>query len=39
MALFNKKNEGGMMDAIRCDESDYLVWKWRPKGMEANSTK
>ena len=39
MALFNKKNEGGMMDAIRCDEADYLVWKWRPKGMEANSTK
>lgn len=27
------------MDAIRCDESDYLVWKWRPEGMEANSTK
>lgn len=34
-----KKNEGGLMDAIRCDEQDYLIWKWRPKGEEANSTK
>ena len=20
------------MDAIRCDEPDYLIWKWRPNG-------
>ena len=26
------------MDVIRCDELEYLVWKWRPSG-EANSTK
>lgn len=41
MGLFgNKKNnEGGIMDAIRCDESDFLIWKWRPNGMEAGSTK
>lgn len=26
------------MDIIRCDEQQYLVWKWRPSG-EANSTK
>ena len=26
------------MDVIRCDEEQYLVWKWRPSG-EANSTK
>lgn len=38
MGLFNKKNEGGMMDVIRCDEQEYLVWKWRPAGQEANST-
>ena len=25
------------MDVIRCDQEDYLVWKWRPSG-EANST-
>ena len=33
-----KKNEGGLMDSIRCDETDYLIWKWRPKGQESNST-
>lgn len=26
------------MDVIRCDEQEYLVWKWRPSG-DANSTK
>ena len=30
MTIFNK--EGGAMDAIRCDEPDYLIWKWRPNG-------
>jgi membrane protease subunit (stomatin/prohibitin family) len=38
MGLFGKKEEGGLMDVIRCDEKEYLVWKWRPSG-EANSTK
>jgi membrane protease subunit (stomatin/prohibitin family) len=38
MALFGKKSEGGLMDVIRCDEQEYLVWKWRPSG-EANTTK
>ena len=38
MGLFGSKSEGGMMDVIRCDEQEYLVWKWRPSG-EANSTK
>ncbi|MDC0100420.1 SPFH domain-containing protein [Crocinitomicaceae bacterium] len=38
MGLFGKKEEGGLMDVIRCDEQEYLVWKWRPSG-EANSTK
>ena len=40
MALFgigNKKGIGGMMNVIRCDEPEYLVWKWRPSG-EANTT-
>jgi membrane protease subunit (stomatin/prohibitin family) len=37
MALFNK-TEGGLMDIIRCDEQEYLVWKWRPSG-EPNSTR
>ena len=26
------------MDVIRCDQEEYLIWKWRPSG-EANSTK
>ncbi len=38
MGLFDRKKEGGLMDVIRCDEQEYLVWKWRPSG-EANSTK
>ena len=38
MGLFGKKEEGGFMDVIRCDEQEYLLWKWRPSG-EANSTK
>lgn len=39
MGLFNSTKEGGMMDMIRCDEQEYLIWKWRPLGNEANSTK
>ena len=38
MGLFGNKSEGGLMDLIRCDEQEYLVWKWRPSGG-ANSTK
>ena len=30
MGLLSSKKEGGMMDVIRCDEKDYLIWKWRP---------
>lgn len=32
MGLFSKSNGGGMMNVIRCDEQEYLVWKWRPEG-------
>ena len=38
MGLFDRIKEGGLMDVIRCDQEEYLVWKWRPSG-EANSTK
>ena len=38
MGLFRNKIEGGLMDVIRCDEQQYLVWKWRPNG-ESNSTR
>lgn len=33
------KKEGGLMDVIRCDEQEYLVWKWRPAGADLNTTK
>ena len=38
MGFFGKKSEGGMLDVIRCDEEQYLVWKWRPSG-DAGSTR
>lgn len=37
MALFGK-NDGGFMDVIRCDEPDYLIWKWHPKGTSAQNS-
>ena len=38
MGLFSSKKTGGIMNVIRCDLDDYLVWKWRPNGQDANST-
>lgn len=38
MGLFNK-NEGGIMDVIRCDEQDYLIWKWRPNNSDTQTRK
>lgn len=38
MALFGRGKGGGLMNVIRCDEEEYLVWKWRPEGQEVNST-
>ena len=38
MGLFGRGSGGGLMNVIRCDEQDYLVWKWRPRQQEANST-
>ena len=34
MGLFANKNSGGVMDVIRCDEQNYLVWKWHPEGSK-----
>lgn len=35
MGLFDrKKRTGGFMDEIRCDESNYLIWKWHPSGSQ-----
>lgn len=38
MGIFGKTSEGGFMDVIRCDEKEFLIWKWRPSG-EANTTR
>lgn len=38
MGIFGKGNGGGLMNVIRCDLQDYLIWKWRPDGQELNST-
>lgn len=38
MGFFGKKSEGGMMDVIRCDEENYLIWKWRPSGSTLNES-
>ncbi len=37
MGFFGKnKNDGGMLNVIRCDEPDYLVWKWSPLGLPSH---
>ena len=38
MGLFGMGKSGGTMNVIRCDEQEYLVWKWRPLGQQANTT-
>lgn len=38
MGLFGRGKGGGLMNVIRCDEENYLVWKWRPEGQDVNST-
>ena len=38
MGLFGRGKSGGLMNVIRCDEEEYMVWKWRPLGQDANST-
>lgn len=40
MGIFNKKTSSeGLMDIIRCDEPDYLIWKWHPKGTDSGESK
>ena len=38
MGIFGRGKGGGLMNVIRCDEENYLIWKWRPLGQEVNST-
>ncbi len=39
MKIFKNKKEGGLADVIRCDEKDYLVWKWTPSGLKNTTQK
>lgn len=39
MGIFNKPKKGGISDVIRCDETNYLVWKWHPDGLNAGESK
>lgn len=38
MGLFGRGSGGGMMNVIRCDEEEYMVWKWRPDRQGLNTT-
>lgn len=38
MGVFGKGKSGGVMNVIRCDEDNYLVWKWTPLGQDPNTT-
>ena len=38
MGLFKKKG-AGILDVIRCDEPNYLIWKWHPTGTQLSETK
>lgn len=37
MSFFRKS--GIIADTIRCDEPDYLIWKWHPAGSESGNSK
>lgn len=39
MSIFNKPKKGGFADVIRCDEKDYLIWKWHPNGYQEGELK
>ena len=40
MGLFKDKRKVGFFaDVIRCDEKDYLIWKWHPDGTESGEHK
>lgn len=34
MSLLGNSKKGGSMDEIRCDEPQYLIWKWHPSGVQ-----
>jgi membrane protease subunit (stomatin/prohibitin family) len=38
MGIFGN-GDGGFMDVIRCDEPNYLIWKWHPAGTSDQNSK
>lgn len=38
MGIFGSGKNGGVLNVIRCDQEQYLIWKWRPEGQALNST-
>lgn len=38
MSTFSRSS-GGFMDEIRCDEPDYLIWKWHPAGSQRGNNR
>lgn len=40
MGIFKSKGtpNSGLMDIIRCDEQNYLVWKWHPDGLTSGES-
>ncbi|NWH09884.1 SPFH domain-containing protein [Acholeplasma laidlawii] len=39
MGILNRKKKSGFSDVIRCDQSNYLVWKWHPSGTSQGEVK
>ena len=39
MGIFKKKHTGGFADVIRCDQTDYLIWKWHPDKFDEGKLK
>ena len=38
MGIFGRGKSGGLMNVIRCDLQEYLIWKWRPGNQGLNTT-
>lgn len=38
MGIFNNSTSG-FMDEIRCDEPNYLIWKWHPAGSQKGNNR
>lgn len=34
--IFGNREKGAMLNMIRCDKTNYLVWKWRPEDGNLN---